>query len=106
MMGDLLWILLSAMVVNNFTLAYFLGLCPFMGVSGRIATALRLGLADIFVLVIASICAWFLNTFILPYAPFLRLISFIVVIASLVQIVDCCCQCWQTFVMHMGEVCA
>jgi electron transport complex protein RnfA len=88
MMGDLLWILLSAMVVNNFTLAYFLGLCPFMGVSGRIATALRLGLADIFVLVIASICAWFLNTFILPYAPFLRLISFIVVIASLVQIVE------------------
>jgi len=87
-MGDLLWILLSAMVVNNFTLAYFLGLCPFMGVSGRIATALRLGLADIFVLVIASICAWFLNTFILPYAPFLRLISFIVVIASLVQIVE------------------
>ena len=87
MMGDLLWILLSAMVVNNFTLAYFLGLCPFMGVSGRIATALRLGLADIFVLVIASICA-FLNTFILPYAPFLRLISFIVVIASLVQIVE------------------
>jgi electron transport complex protein RnfA len=88
MMGDLLWIFLSAMVVNNFTLAYFLGLCPFMGVSGRIATALRLGLADIFVLVIASICAWFLNTFILPYAPFLRLISFIVVIASLVQIVE------------------
>jgi len=87
-MGDLLWIFLSAMVVNNFTLAYFLGLCPFMGVSGRIATALRLGLADIFVLVIASICAWFLNTFILPYAPFLRLISFIVVIASLVQIVE------------------
>jgi electron transport complex protein RnfA len=87
-MGELFWILLSAMVVNNFTLAYFLGLCPFMGVSARVATALRLGFADIFVLVIASTCAWFLNTFILPYAPFLRLISFIVVIASLVQITE------------------
>ncbi len=87
-MGELFWILLSAMVVNNFTLAYFLGLCPFMGVSARISTALRLGLADIFVLVIASTCAWFLNTFILPHAPFLRLISFIVVIASLVQITE------------------
>ncbi len=87
-MGELFWILVSAMVVNNFTLAYFLGLCPFMGVSARVATALRLGLADIFVLVIASVCAWFLNTFILPYAPYLRLISFIVVIASLVQIVE------------------
>ncbi len=88
MMGELLWILISAMVVNNFTLALFLGLCPFMGVSGRVSTALRMGGANIFVLVITSICAWFLNTFILVYAPYLRLISFIVVIASLVQIVE------------------
>ncbi|TFG52623.1 MAG: RnfABCDGE type electron transport complex subunit A [Gemmatimonadales bacterium] len=87
-MGDLMWILVSAMVVNNFTLVLFLGLCPFMGVSGRIETALRMGAANIFVLTITSICAWFLNTFILPHAPYLRLISFIVVIASLVQIVE------------------
>jgi Na+-translocating ferredoxin:NAD+ oxidoreductase subunit A len=87
-MGDLMWILISAMVVNNFTLALFLGLCPFMGVSARVATALRMGGANIFVLVVTSITAWFLNTFILGYAPFLRLISFIVVIASLVQIVE------------------
>ena len=87
-MGDLMWILVSAMVVNNFTLFYFLGLCPFMGVSGRVYTALRMGAAKIFVLTITSLCAWFLNTFILPHAPFLRLISFIVVIASLVQIVE------------------
>jgi electron transport complex protein RnfA len=87
-MGDLVWILLSAMVVNNFTLALFLGLCPFMGVSARVETALRMGAANIFVLTITSLCAWFLNTFILPYAPYLRLISFIVVIASLVQIVE------------------
>jgi electron transport complex protein RnfA len=87
-MGDLIWILISAMVVNNFTLFYFLGLCPFLGVSGRVYTALRMGAANIFVLTITSLCAWFLNTFILPHAPFLRLISFIVVIASLVQIVE------------------
>jgi len=85
---DLLWILISAMVVNNFTLFYFLGLCPFMGVSGRVETAIRMGAANIFVLTITAICAWFLNTYILPHAPYLRLISFIVVIASLVQIVE------------------
>ncbi len=88
MMGELFWILLGAMVVNNFTLYYFLGLCPFMGVSARVSTALRMGAANIFVLTITSICAWLLNTFILPCAPYLRLISFIVVIASLVQIVE------------------
>ncbi len=87
-MGDLIWILVSAMVVNNFTLVLFLGLCPFMGVSGRIETAIRMGAANIFVLTITSVCAWFLNTFILIHAPYLRLISFIVVIASLVQIVE------------------
>ncbi|NQU47305.1 MAG: electron transport complex subunit RsxA [Planctomycetes bacterium] len=87
-MGDLVWILISAMIVNNFTLAYFLGLCPFMGVSGRVETALRMGLANIFVLVLTSLCAWFLNNFVLEYAPYLRVISFIVVIASLVQIVE------------------
>jgi electron transport complex protein RnfA len=87
-MGNLAWIFISAMVVNNFTLAYFLGLCPFMGVSGRIYTALRMGGANIFVLTVASICAWLLNTFILPFAPYLKLISFILVIASAVQITE------------------
>ena len=87
-MGELFWILVSAMVVNNFTLYYFLGLCPFMGVSARVETAVRMGMANVFVMVMASLCAWFLNTFILPHAPYLRLISFIVVIASFVQIVE------------------
>jgi Na+-translocating ferredoxin:NAD+ oxidoreductase subunit A len=87
-MGDLMWILISAMVVNNFTLALFLGLCPFMGVSQRVATALRMGGANIFVLVLTSLAAWFLNSFVLTAAPYLRLISFIVVVASLVQIVE------------------
>ena len=87
-MSNMAWIFISAMVVNNFTLAYFLGLCPFMGVSGRIDTALKMGAANIFVLTVASVCAWFLNTFILPHAPYLRLITFIVVIASTVQFVE------------------
>jgi electron transport complex protein RnfA len=87
-MGELFWIFVSAMVVNNFTLSYFLGLCPFFGVSGRLETAFRLGLANIFVMVITSLCASLLNAFVLPYAPYLRLISFIVVIASTVQFVE------------------
>lgn len=88
MAQHLLWIFVGALVINNFTLSYFLGLCPFFGVSGKMETALRLGLATIFVMAITAVCAWVLNTFILVYAPYLRLISFIVVIASTVQFVE------------------
>jgi len=87
-MNELLWIFVSALLINNFVLAYFLGLCPFLGVSQRLDTAFRLGLATIFVMVITALCAWFLNTYILPHAPYLRLISFIVVIASTVQFIE------------------
>lgn len=87
-MENLLWIFISALLINNFTLAYFLGICPFLGVSGKLETAFRLGLANIFVMLITSLWAWALNTFVLPYAPYLRLISFIIVIASTVQLVE------------------
>ncbi|MEZ4415469.1 MAG: Rnf-Nqr domain containing protein [Gemmatimonadota bacterium] len=87
-MGELFWILISAMLVNNFTLVLFLGLCPFMGVSGKVSTALRMGAANLFVLVLTSLTAWLLNTWVLSRAPYLRIISFVVVIASLVQIVE------------------
>ena len=87
-LGDLLWIFVSAAVVNNFTLYYFLGLCPFLGVSGRIDTALRMGMANIFVMTVTSMCAWALNNYVLVYAPYLQLIAFIVVIASTVQFVE------------------
>jgi len=87
-MANLVFIFASACVINNFTLAYFLGLCPFFGVSGKFDTALRLGFANIFVLIITSLAAWFLNSFVLVHAPYLRLISFIVVIASTVQFVE------------------
>lgn len=88
MIANLAWIFLSAAVINNFTLALFLGLCPFLGVSGKVSTAVRMGSANVFVLTITSLCVWALNTWVLPYAPYLRLIAFIVVIASLVQIVE------------------
>jgi len=87
-MGELVGIFIGAMLVNNFTLAYFLGLCPFFGVTGRLVTAFRLGLANIFVMLITSLAAWLLETFVLVHAPYLRLIAFIVVIASTVQFVE------------------
>ena len=87
-MDNLLWIFISALLINNFTLSYFLGLCPFLGVSGRLDTAFRLGLANIFVMLITGACAYVLNTWVLVYAPYLRLISFIIVIASTVQFVE------------------
>ena len=87
-MDNLLWIFISTLLVNNFVLAYFLGLCPFLGVSGQLETSFRLGLATTFVLVITALCAWILNTYVLIYAPYLRLISFIVVIASTVQFIE------------------
>ena len=87
-MDNLFWIFISTLLVNNFVLAYFLGLCPFLGVSGQLETSFRLGLATTFVLVITALCAWLLNTYVLIYAPYLRLISFIVVIASTVQFIE------------------
>jgi Na+-translocating ferredoxin:NAD+ oxidoreductase subunit A len=87
-MSDLIWVLVSAMLVSNFTLALFLGLCPFLGVSSKIATGVRMGAANIFVMVLTALSAWLLNAYVLGNAPYLRIISFIVVVASLVQIVE------------------
>jgi electron transport complex protein RnfA len=88
MSASLLAIFISALLVNNFTLSYFLGLCPFFGVSGRLQTAFRLGMANLFVLVITSLAAWALNRFVLVHAPYLSLIAYILVIASTVQFVE------------------
>ena len=87
-MSDLAWIFFSTLLVNNFTLAMFLGLCSFFGVTSKIDTAWRLGAANPFVLVITAVSVWLLNTFLLSGTPFLRTIAFIVVIASTVQIVE------------------
>ena len=87
-MKDLFWTFVSAAIVTNFVLVYFLGLCPVIGVTNKSATGLRLGLATTFVMVLASLAAWALNAFVLEAAPFLRVISFVVAIASIVQIVE------------------
>lgn len=87
-MSELFWIFVSAAVVTNFVLVYFLGLCPVIGVTNKSVTGLRLGLATTFVMVLASLAAWVLNRFVLANAPYLRVIAFIVAIASIVQIVE------------------
>jgi electron transport complex protein RnfA len=87
-MSNLAWIFVSTLLVNNFTLVMFLGLCSFFGVTAKVETAWRLGLANTFVLILTAVSAWVLNTFVLTRTPFLRTIAFIVVIASVVQIVE------------------
>lgn len=83
------FIFLNALVINNFVLASFLGLCPFLGVSGKLNTALSMGLATTFVMLISSICAFFINMVLVHFdIEFLRLISYIAVIASAVQLVE------------------
>jgi len=85
-----LWaIFVNACLVNNFVLAYFLGICPFLGVSGKLETATRMGGAVTFVMLVSSMCAYGLDAFLTWVdAPYLRLISFITVIASTVQLVE------------------
>jgi Na+-translocating ferredoxin:NAD+ oxidoreductase subunit A len=87
-MTDYFWIFVSAAVVTNFVLVYFLGLCPVIGVTGKSATGLRLGLATTFVMVLASFAAWVMNRYVLEAAPYLRVIAFVVGIASIVQVVE------------------
>ncbi len=94
-MSHYLWIFFSAMLVNNFTLVMFLGLCSFIGVTGKVSIAFRLGLADTFVLLITSISATILNKWVLVHAPYLRIIAFILVIASMVQITEMAVKKWS-----------
>ncbi|WP_275096724.1 electron transport complex subunit RsxA [Sedimenticola hydrogenitrophicus] len=83
-------ILVSTVLVNNFVLVKFLGLCPFMGVSKKLETAVGMGMATTFVLTLSSICSYLANEYLL--APlglgYLRTITFILVIAALVQFTE------------------
>jgi electron transport complex protein RnfA len=82
-------IFVNVLLANNFVLAMFLGLCPFLGVSGRLDTAFPMGLATTFVMLVASLCAYGLNILLMHFhLEFLRLISYIVIIASAVQLVE------------------
>lgn len=83
------FIFLNALLINNFVLAMFLGICPFLGVSAKKDTALNMGLATTFVMFVSSMCAYGLNWVLTELGiEFLRLISYIVVIASAVQLVE------------------
>ena len=82
-------IFLNAALINNFVLAYFLGICPFLGVSAKLETATRMGAAVTFVMLVSSICAFGIHRLLVAIdAPYLELISFIAVIASTVQLVE------------------
>ena len=86
-MGELLAILLTAALINNFVLVQFLGLCPLMGSSASLSTALPMSIATMFVITIATISTHTIyNTLLLPFElPYLRILLFVVVIASIVQ---------------------
>ncbi|HUT65856.1 MAG TPA: electron transport complex subunit RsxA [Spirochaetota bacterium] len=83
-------IFISAVLVNNFVLSYFLGICPFIGVSGKIESATSMGFAVTFVLTLTAAITWLINHYILIAfrVQFLEYVSFIIVIASLVQFVE------------------
>ncbi len=82
-------IFVGTLLANNLVLAMFLGLCPFLGVSARLNTALPMGAAATFVMLVASLCAFGLNWLVTTFhLEFLRLIAYIVIIASAVQLVE------------------
>ena len=89
-MKELLIIFISTVLINNFVLSYFLGICPFLGVSGRIESAIGMGMAVTFVMTLATTMSWLIYHLLLVKLNllFLEYVVFILVIASLVQIVE------------------
>lgn len=88
--ASLFTIIVGAILVNNFVLSRFLGICPFLGVSKKVDTALGMGMAVTFVMTMAGIITYFVNKLILVHydIEYLQTIAFILVIASLVQFVE------------------
>ncbi|NKN32958.1 electron transport complex subunit RsxA [Marichromatium bheemlicum] len=89
-MGEYLLLILGTALVNNVVLVKFLGLCPFMGVSSKLDSALGMGLATTFVLTLAAVAGWLLEHLVLgPLGlGYLRILSFILVIAAVVQFTE------------------
>jgi len=89
-MGDYVLLAISCILINNILLAQFLGNCPFLGTSKKMETAVGMSMAVVFVLVMAGVITWMINTFVLQAfgLEYLRTIAFILVIASLVQFVE------------------
>lgn len=83
------FVFLSACIINNFVLSYFLGICPFLGVSGKLGNASRMGAAVTFVMLVSSTAAFLIHKLLAGlHLEYLQLICFIVVIASTVQLVE------------------
>ncbi len=89
-MTEFVLLLISTVLVNNFVLVQFLGLCPFMGVSSKLETAIGMSMATTFVLTLASLASYLIETYLLiPFdLQFLRTVSFILVIAVVVQFTE------------------
>lgn len=87
---ELVTLFISAVLVQNFVLYYFLGICPFLGVSKKLDSAVSMGMAVTFVMTITAVVSWLINNLILiPNGlGYLQIVSFILVIASLVQLVE------------------
>lgn len=87
--ASLWFIFVDSLLINNFVLAVFLGICPFLGVSGKLDTAIRMGAAVVFVMLVSSALTYGINLLLVHLdAEYLRIISYIVVIASTVQLVE------------------
>lgn len=89
-MTDYALILVSTILVNNFVLVKFLGLCPFLGVSRKLETAIGMGAATTFVLTLSAVLSYLVNKYLLlPFGlEYLRIIAFILVIAAVVQLTE------------------
>jgi len=89
-MQNLILIFIAASVTNNFVLTYFLGICPFIGVSNKMESAIGMGMAVTFVMTLAAMVTWLIYHYLLmPFGvEFLQYAAFILVIASLVQLVE------------------
>jgi Na+-translocating ferredoxin:NAD+ oxidoreductase subunit A len=89
-MGDLIVLAISCILINNILLAQYLGNCPFLGTSKKMETAIGMAMAVVFVLVLAGAITWIVNTYLLIKFDllYLQTVSFIVVIAALVQFVE------------------
>ena len=90
MIRDLLIISIGAILINNFVLVQFLGICPFLGVSKKVETAAGMGMAVIFVMLCASAITWVVQKYLLEpfHIEYLQTIAFILVIAALVQFIE------------------
>src|SRR4030066_2572121 len=87
---DYIHIIILALFVNNIVLAQFLGICPFLGVSGKLSTSVGMGAAVVFVMALANFVTYLIQNYVLSWLhiEFMQTITFILVFASLVQIVE------------------